>query len=217
MKIIFRQSWTKILIIVPLFLLIFASKTLAHHATGGQTPDNFLNGFLSGLAHPVIGLDHLAFVVASGLIAVGMEQGLLILIAFVIATLIGTGIHLQGINLLFPEGIVALSVVIFGLILTLKKGLQNHSNLYTIALATLAMIAGIFHGYAYGESIIGARVAALVAYLIGFTVIQLAIASGAFFLGSVIKEKLAKQATLISKLIGLAIMAIGTTFLVGVK
>lgn len=217
MKIIFRQSWTKILIIVPLFLLIFASKTLAHHATGGQTPDNFLNGFLSGLAHPVIGLDHLAFVVASGLIAVGMEQGLLIPIAFVIATLIGTGIHLQGINLLFPEGIVALSVVIFGLILTLKKGLQNHSNLYTIALATLAMIAGIFHGYAYGESIIGARVAALVAYLIGFTVIQLAIASGAFFLGSVIKEKLAKQATLISKLIGLAIMAIGTTFLVGVK
>ena len=217
MKIIFRQSWTKILIIVPLFLLIFASKTLAHHATGGQTPDNFLNGFLSGLAHPVIGLDHLAFVVASGLIAVGMEQGLLIPIAFAIATLIGTGIHLQGISLLFPEGIVALSVVIFGVILTLKKGLQNHSNLYTIALATLAMIAGIFHGYAYGESIIGARVAALVAYLIGFTVIQLAIASGAFFLGSVIKEKLAKQATLISKLIGLAIMAIGTTFLVGVK
>jgi urease accessory protein len=183
----------------------------------GQTPDNFLNGFLSGLAHPVIGLDHLAFVVASGLIAVGMEQGLLIPIAFVIATLIGTGIHLQGISLLFPEGIIALSVVIFGVILTLKKGLQNHSNLYTIALATLAMIAGIFHGYAYGESIIGAQVAALVAYLIGFTVIQLAIASSAFFLGSVIKEKLAKQATLISKFIGLAIMAIGTTFLVGVK
>jgi hypothetical protein len=131
MKIIFRQSWTKILTIVPLFLLIFASKTLAHHATGGQTPDNFWNGFLSGLAHPVIGLDHLAFVVASGLIAVGMEQGLLIPIAFAIATLIGTGIHLQGINLLFPEGIIALSVVIFGVILTLKKGLQNHSNLYT--------------------------------------------------------------------------------------
>jgi len=217
MKIIFRQSWTKILTIVPLFLLIFASKTLAHHATGGQTPDNFWNGFLSGLAHPVIGLDHLAFVVASGLIAVGMEQGLLIPIAFAIATLIGTGIHLQGINLLFPEGIVALSVVLFGVILTLKKGLQNHSNLYTIALATLAMIGGIFHGYAYGESIIGARVAALVAYLIGFTVTQLAIASGAFFLGSVIKEKLAQQATLISKLIGLAIMAIGTTFLVGIK
>jgi urease accessory protein len=199
MKIIFRQSWTKILTIVPIFLLIFASKTLAHHAMGGQTPDN------------------LAFVVASGLIAVGMEQGLLIPIAFAIATLIGTGIHLQGINLLFPEGIIALSVVIFGVILTLKKGLQTHSNLYTIALATLAMLAGIFHGYAYGESIIGARVAALVAYLIGFTVMQLAIASGAFFLGSVIKEKLAKQATLISKLIGLAIMAIGTTFLVGVK
>jgi urease accessory protein len=217
MKIIFRQSWTKIISIASLFLLLFATKTLAHHAMGGVTPDNFFNGFLSGLAHPVIGLDHLAFVVASGLIAVGMEQGLLIPIAFVIATLIGTGIHLQGINLIFPEAIVALSVVVFGVILTLKKGLQSHSNLYTIALATLGMIAGIFHGYAYGESIVGARVSALVAYLIGFTVIQLAIACGAFFLGTVIKEKLANQATLISKLIGLAIMAIGATFLIGVK
>jgi urease accessory protein len=217
MKIIFRQSWTKIITIASLFLLLFASKTLAHHAMGGEIPDNFFNGFLSGLAHPVIGLDHLAFVVASGLIAVGMEQGLLIPIAFVIATLIGTGIHLQGISLIFPEAIVALSVVVFGVILTLKKGLQSHSNLYTIALATLGMIAGIFHGYAYGESIVGARVSALVAYLIGFTAIQLAIACGAFFLGTVIKEKLANQATLISKLIGLVIMAIGATFLIGVK
>ncbi|MFM7907326.1 MAG: urease accessory protein UreJ, partial [Microcystis sp.] len=37
------------------------------------------------------------------------------------------------------------------------------------------------------------------------------------FLGTVIKEKLAQQATLISKFIGLVIMAIGTTFLVGIK
>jgi urease accessory protein len=217
MKIIFRQSWTKILTIVPLFLLIFASKTLAHHATGGQTPDNFWNGFLSGLAHPVIGLDHLAFVVASGLIAVGMEQGLLIPIAFAIATLIGTGIHLQGINLLFPEGIIALSVVIFGVILTLKKGLQNHSNLYTDRSGNFGNDRGNFPRLCLRRINYRGGVAALVAYLIGFTVTQLAIASGAFFLGSVIKEKLAQQATLISKLIGLAIMAIGTTFLVGIK
>jgi urease accessory protein len=217
MKIISRQRWTQILTIIPIFLLLFATKTLAHHAMGGQTPNNFFDGFLSGLAHPIIGLDHLAFVVASGLIAVGMEQGLLIPIAFVIATLIGTGIHLQEIDLIFPEGIVALSVIVFGIILTLKKGFQNHSNLYTIALATLGMIAGIFHGYAYGESIVGARVSALIAYLIGFTVIQLVIASSAFLLGSVIKDKLANKSLLIMKLTGLVIMAIGGTFLLGIK
>ncbi len=61
-------------------------KRLVARAMAGQTPDNFWNGFLSGLAHPIIGLDHLAFVVASGLIAVGMEQGLLIPLAFAIAT-----------------------------------------------------------------------------------------------------------------------------------
>ena len=41
----------------------------AHHAMGGTTPQTLAQGLLSGLAHPVIGLDHLAFTVAAGLLA----------------------------------------------------------------------------------------------------------------------------------------------------
>jgi urease accessory protein len=33
---------------------------------------------------------------------------------------------------------------------------------------------GVFHGYAYGESIVGAQRGPLMAYLVGFTIIQLA-------------------------------------------
>jgi urease accessory protein len=41
----------------------------AHHAMGGTTPQTLAQGLLSGLAHPVIGLDHLAFTLAAGLLA----------------------------------------------------------------------------------------------------------------------------------------------------
>ena len=38
----------------------------AHHLMGGHTPATFGEGILSGLGHPVIGLDHFAAVVAVG-------------------------------------------------------------------------------------------------------------------------------------------------------
>ena len=53
---------------VLLFLSLIKPAS-AHHFMGGKVPSNFLTGFLSGLAHPVIGLDHFAFVVAVGLLA----------------------------------------------------------------------------------------------------------------------------------------------------
>jgi hypothetical protein len=49
-------------------LLVTAAPAAAHHAMGGRTPSTFMEGFLSGLAHPVIGLDHLAFLVAIGIV-----------------------------------------------------------------------------------------------------------------------------------------------------
>ena len=50
--------------VVWMGFLMAPQPALAHHALGGRIPSNFFEGFLSGLAHPVIGLDHLAFVVA---------------------------------------------------------------------------------------------------------------------------------------------------------
>ena len=47
-------------------LFFAAEPALAHHVMGGRMPATFGQGFLSGLGHPVIGLDHLAAVVAVG-------------------------------------------------------------------------------------------------------------------------------------------------------
>lgn len=51
-----------------LLLVVFAP-VFAHHPMGGMTPQTFSQGLLSGLGHPIIGLDHFAFLVAAMLLA----------------------------------------------------------------------------------------------------------------------------------------------------
>ena len=55
----------------------------AHHVMGGRTPETFMQGLLSGLAHPVIGLDHLAFIVAMGVAAGVATLNLAIPVVFI--------------------------------------------------------------------------------------------------------------------------------------
>ncbi|WP_218107924.1 HupE/UreJ family protein [Nostoc sp. KVJ20] len=188
-------------------LLSAAHPALAHHAIGGKTPSNFFEGFLSGLAHPVIGLDHFAFVVAIGLLSARQQNGLLIPVAFVLTAMAGTGIHILKFDLPLSEIVIASSVIAFGAMLLLSK----KPNWFVLAL--LGAVAGLFHGYAYGESIVGAQMTPLVAYLAGFTLIQYGIAIGALLIGKVVSEKFANQFLKILQFIGLAICSIGVVFL----
>src|SRR5262249_15651634 len=52
-------------------LLVTAGTASAHHLMGGKTPSTLAEGIASGIGHPIIGPDHLAFLVALG-IAVGV-------------------------------------------------------------------------------------------------------------------------------------------------
>lgn len=155
-------------------LLLAATPAMAHHPFGGNTPGNAVEGFLSGLGHPVIGPDHLAFVLAAGLLAAVMGRGLLIPIGFVLASLAGTLVHLMGVNLPAPEFFISASVLGFGVLLALRQQPP------TLVVATLATLAGLFHGYAYGEAVVGADMAPIMAYLLGFASIQMAIAVAAY-------------------------------------
>jgi urease accessory protein len=166
------------LLAVPALALLFATTpALAHHAMDGNMPSNFFEGFMSGMAHPLIGPDHFAFIVAVGLLAVTRTQGLLIPVAFVLAAMLGTGLHLANLNVPGVELFVSGSIVLFGILLT-QKDRWN-----TAAVTGLSAVAGLFHGYAYGESIFGAQMTPLLAYLTGFTVIQLAVSLAAFWIG----------------------------------
>ncbi|MGB5597021.1 MAG: HupE/UreJ family protein [Crocosphaera sp.] len=200
------------IILTFVILIILAEPATAHHPFGGETPDNFFEGFLSGLGHPIIGLDHFAFIVASGLLGTKFKQGFLIPIAFVIATMGGTGIHLQAINLPYPEILIAVSVILFGSLLFIKNQPFFSSNISTILVTTLAIIAGVFHGYAYGEAIVGAEMNPLVAYLAGFTVIQLLVAFTAWGIATFIKQEFSNKFAYLLRMIGLGITSIGFVF-----
>lgn len=187
--------------------LVAASPASAHHPMGGKIPSNFFEGFLSGLAHPVIGIDHLAFIVTIGLFAATKSQGIFIPLAFVLSAMLGAGIHLLGASLPVVELIVSTSILLFGILLAIK----NSPNL--LVMISLSSVAGLFHGYAYGEAIFGAQTTALVAYLAGFTVIQLVISSTAFFVGQKILKGDFGQVSPNLRSAGLVICGIGAAFL----
>lgn len=213
-NIVFKNSRNRVFafgIVTTVLLLgnlLSTTPALAHHPNGGQVPSTFIQGFLSGLGHPVIGIDHLVFVLAIGLLAALSDKlGMIIPLAFVITTAIGTGIHLQSFDLPVVETIIAASVLLMGIFLARK----NQTNL--LLLTVLSAISGIFHGYAYGESIVGAEMTALSAYLLGFCSIQLGISAIACYVGKSIINKPLKSPRLVLRFVGFILCGVGFTFL----
>ncbi|MGD8999106.1 MAG: HupE/UreJ family protein [Granulosicoccaceae bacterium] len=155
-------------------LLIASSPAFAHHAMGGETPQTFSQGLLSGFAHPIIGLDHFAFIVVAMLLACALKGSARFVapLAFVGAAIGGTVLHLGAANIPMSETLVALTVVIGG-VLALTRRYPG-----AFALSAVFAVSGILHGYAYGESIVGAETTPLLAYLVGFAAIQYALIAG---------------------------------------
>ena len=123
------------------------------------------------------------------------------------ATTVGTGIHFLNLDLPFSEIIIATSIAGFGILLAKN----NRHNLVLITI--ISAIAGIFHGYAYGEAIVGAETTALTAYLLGFCLIQLIISVIAYYIGQLMIQQTARKANLSLRYLGMAICSIGIVFL----
>jgi urease accessory protein len=178
---------------------LLAEPALAHHVMGGRMPATFSDGLLSGLGHPVIGLDHFAAVLAVGCLAAAHRAGAMLAIGFVLAMIAGVAAHLQGATVPGGEILVALSVIGLGGILLTQRQLSAAA-----ALALFAVV-GLLHGYALGESIYGAEQTPLAAYLIGLAVIQGAIALGALRVARLLTE----SHTVRLRLVGAGIAGIG--------
>jgi hypothetical protein len=113
-----HAAMSRLLILPALFL---ASPALAHHPLGGEAPQTVAHGLISGLAHPVIGLDHLAFIVLIGLAAAFQGAAMSGPLAFIAATLAGTGLHLAGVMLPLAELVITASVVALGALVVLGR------------------------------------------------------------------------------------------------
>lgn len=194
-------------LILPL-ALVAASPALAHHPLDGEVPQTLFHGLLSGLAHPVIGLDHLAFVVLVGLYAAASRRRLAGPLAFILATLAGTLVLLAGLSLPLAEIVVAASVVALGALLFLGRRVSGTSTLAGFA------VTGLFHGWAYGEAVLGSQMGPVAAYLVGFGLIQFAIAVGVAALGAMAVTVANGAPKLQARLAAAVCCGIGLAFLV---
>jgi urease accessory protein len=180
----------------------------AHHVMGGGLPETFTQGLLSGLGHPVIGLDHAAFIVAAGFFLALVEGGIWGVLALVAGSLLGAALHLLGLGLPGGEIGVALSVILIGGLLMARRRIRLPW------LAGGLALAGILHGHAYAESIFGAEAAPLGAYLLGFSLIQLGIAAAALLVHRRLIATREVWSRRLSSGLGAAVGTTGAVFLV---
>lgn len=138
-------------------LCLFAGTASAH--TGDHST---LTGFAGGLAHPLLGLDHLFAMIAIGLWAAQQGGRALwaIPVAFVGAMLAGGMLAWSGIALPQVEAAIALSVLVLGLLVATRR------QWAVTAGTTLAAGFALFHGNAHGLEMPLAASPAL--YALGF-------------------------------------------------
>ncbi|MGP9819536.1 HupE/UreJ family protein [Salinarimonas sp. NSM] len=187
--------------------LLAATPALAHHPMGGTTPATFTEGLLSGFGHPIIGIDHLAALLAVGLISARFGRAFTLPAAWLLAMVAGVGIHAAAVDLPLGEALVSLSLVALGLVAALRPTLP------LAAAATLFAIAGLIHGHVLAETIIGAETTPLAAYLGGLVVVQGAIMAGVSLAAQRIWAGIAATPPAAARLAGLAVALVGAGFL----
>jgi urease accessory protein len=157
-----------------LLLCAWAPGVHAHHVMDYATPATMLEGLLAGLGHPVIGIDHLLFIVGAGVLAARVERGFLLPLVFVVTSTLAVGVRIAGPEVPLSELWVAGSIVILGAALLTSRALGRG------VIAALFLLAGAIHGYALAEGIVGAERAPIFAYLAGLTIMLCMIAFAAW-------------------------------------
>jgi len=176
----------------------------AHHVMDYAMPATALEGLLSGLGHPVIGVDHLLFILGAGVLAARLERGYLLPLVFVVASVAVAGIRYLGVDVGLDELWIAGSLVVLGAIMVAAREPAGG------VMAVLFLVTGALHGNALAEAIVGAERTPLVAYLTGLTLIQCAIALAAWWVATWLATH--RPRVPFQRLVGAAVGAAGLVF-----
>jgi urease accessory protein len=147
---------------------LLAGPALAHTGHGDAW------GFLHGLAHPLLGPDHLL-----AMLAVGLWSGLVLpgrvwagASAFLAAMAAGAGLAWAGIGVPMVEAVILASVLAFGLLAaTARRG--QAAWITRLSLAAIAAFAAA-HGQAHAAEVAGNAMAYLAGFLVTTAALHLA-------------------------------------------
>ena len=139
------------------------------------------DSFFAGFSHPLLGLDHIAVMVAVGLWAatIGGRALWAVPAAFVGAMVAGFVLSLTGLSLPFAEPMVLASVVVLGLLIATAARLPVGVG------AMLVGVFALFHGFAHGGELGAATALPFgVGFVLATTLLHGAGIGAGLFLGS---------------------------------
>lgn len=141
-------------------LLLAAAPASAHHLMElfHQQEPTPLAGLLSGLGHPLLGPDHLLFLLALAL--VGLQRSSRWMLSLLALGLLGSLVGLMTPQLPGAELLVALTLVVEGLVVVGRLP------------AALLVPSFALHGYVLSAAVIGWEPTAIGAYLVGLLLSQ---------------------------------------------
>jgi len=189
--------------LVALVLLALAPEAaLAHsgHAAGG---------FSIGFTHPLGGLDHVLAMVAVGLFAwhLGGKALWLVPAAFVATMAVGGAIGMAGTGLPLVEVGIALSIVVIGGLVALRRTMP------TALAMTLVAVFALFHGQAHGAEM--SQAASGLAYGLGFLMATALLHGAGILTGATIGQLGTQRGIAVARASGAAIATAGILILSG--
>ena len=187
--------------------IILATPALAHHPLAGAEMTTFTHGVLSGIGHPILGFDHMFFVIAVGMVAAVIGRLTTAPLAYIAGMLGGIALITNGVSLPYVEFVIAGSLIILGGLLASRRSMS--------APLTMALFAGagLFHGWAFGETITGQEAglstSVLIGYLLGLAAIQYVLSLAA---GWLVTRGIESAADIKPRLAGAVVAGVGLTF-----
>lgn len=200
-----RTLFTRLSQVAVSSLAVVPALVLAHP---GHEHSHDAVGFISGLAHPFGGLDHLLAMLAVGLwSALSFKQWSQIIAApfsFVLVLAIGALLAMNGVMAVGVEPTILVSLMVLGLLCATRLNLSATLGSAIVALFALA------HGMAHGAELPVGQSATL--YMLGFLLSTVIIHSLGIALGVWLKHK----SVWFTRVIGGATAAYGAALLLNV-
>lgn len=181
---------------------VLAIPGLAHAHPGHET----MSGLVSGLGHPLFGLDHLLAMLAVGLwgAQLGGKARWLLPVLFVGVMLVGGSLAMLGLSVPAVEPGIIASVVVLGLFLLWARQVPLAVS------AALVSVFALFHGVAHGAEM--PLEASAMTYALGFAVAT----AGLHLLGLLAGAWLQQRSwPVVSRVMGAVIGAVGLSMAAG--
>lgn len=193
--------------IAPLAACILAATTMISSTAFAHEGSGMASGFVSGLTHPLFGLDHVVAMVAVGLWGAFLGRPALYLlpIIFPVVMAFGGALGVLGFPLPGVEIGIAGSAIVLGLLVALAARPP-----IWIASCLVGAFA-IFHGYAHGAEL--PHAANAITYSIGFVLSTGMLHLVGIAFGMLVKMPSGRVAV---RGLGVAISLVGVAFITGI-